>query len=95
MVCIILETLSGYNIFNRKNTLSSLSNFLNLFIKPEKNYFDEAKHPLPLPLEFLLFKLIFTSTTRGYESLTFSKHDFTKKFIALYTFSPVFALAPK
>lgn len=62
---------------------------------PEKNYLDEAKHPLPLPLEFLLFRLIFTSTPRGYESLTFDKHDFTRKFIALYTFSPVFALVSK
>lgn len=57
----------------------------------EKNYFDEAKHPPP-ELVFLLFKFMFTSTPRGYESFTFAKHYFTNEFIAFYTFSPVFAL---
>jgi hypothetical protein len=95
MFKFVLNFIIIFLYFNRKNTLFGLSHFLNLSIKPEKNYFDEAKHPLPPPFKFLLFKLIFTSTPRGYESLTFSKHDFTKKFIALYTFSPVFALVSK
>jgi hypothetical protein len=60
--------------------------FLNLSKIPEKNYLDEAKQPFPVPLEFLLFKFIFTSTPRGYESLTFDKQDLTREFIALYTF---------
>lgn len=60
--------------------------FLNLSKKLDINYFEEAKHPLLVPLVFLLFKLIFTSTPLGYESFTFSKHCLTKNVMALSTF---------
>lgn len=71
---------------------SMLAQFLNLSKTPEKNCLDEAKQLALIPLELLLFKLMFVSTPRGSESFTFAKHYFTNEFIAFYTFSPVFAL---